>query len=127
MLTYSLIYLAGGLGAVVLLSLMILRIGALMSACPEGAPFARPAAVTIATGFAAIGTGLVLLVGALLPLFPEALDAALPLALGFASLCLGLGFTQAASTLRDVTSGKPESRAAVLRHSAENAPLEPSS
>lgn len=51
--------------------------------------------MTITTGFAAIGAGGVILIGAVLPLL-----AAVPLvgflaALGFAALYIGLGFTHA--------------------------------
>ncbi len=108
MLPYALTYLIAGLITVALLSFMILKIGALMSECPQGeadnTPAARTAAITIATGFAAIGSGGVLLIGAVLPLLADMPELGVAIGLGFAALCLGLGFTQAATTLRTVLS-----------------------
>lgn len=98
----ALTYISLSLAAVCALSVMILRIGALMVACPENGPAVRVATVTVATGFGAIGTGGAILIGALLPLLPSTPLASLLLALGLAALCLGLGFTQAVATLRAV-------------------------
>ena len=58
----------------------------------------------VATGFAAIGAGGVLLIGAGLPVLAQLSIPGALAALGFAALCLGLGFTQAIATLRDVLS-----------------------
>ena len=102
MLPFALTYLFAAMIAVALLSFMILKIGALMSDCPQNGPAARTAAITISTGFAAIGTGGVLLIGAVLPLLADMPELAIALGLGFVSLCLGLGFTQAIATLRAV-------------------------
>lgn len=104
MLPYALTYLFAGMITVALLSFMILKIGAMMSDCPQNGPAARTAAITIATGFAAIGSGGVLLIGAVLPLLPKMPEMGVALGLGFAALCLGLGFTQAIATLRAVMS-----------------------
>ena len=112
MIPYALTYLTAGLIIVALLSYMILKIGALMSQCPQGRtdtsagtnPGARTAAITIATGFAAIGSGGVLLIGAVLPLLADMPELGVVLGLGFVALCLGLGFTQAVATLRSVLS-----------------------
>ena len=90
MLTIGLLYFNLALGAVAALTLMILRIGALVGDCPQNRERAHAIAVTIATGFAAIGAGGVILLGAVLPMLPEAPYAALLLALGFAALCLSL-------------------------------------
>ena len=81
---------------------MILRIGALLGECPQSRATARAGAVTIATGFSAIGAGGVILIGAALALLAQAPMAGFLVALGFAALCLGLGFTHAISTLRAV-------------------------
>jgi hypothetical protein len=112
MLVSTLTYITLALAAVVALTLMILRIGALMTDCPGKGPAARTAAITIATGFASIGTGGVLLIGSVLPLFERDAVFAVPVALGLAALCLGLGFTQAIATLRDVLAPKPPAPAA---------------
>lgn len=100
MITLALVYIALGFGALAALATMILRIGALLGECPQSRATARAGAVTIATGFSAIGAGGVILIGAALPLLPTTPLAGFLLALGFAALCLGLGFTQAVGTLR---------------------------
>ncbi|MEL6888106.1 MAG: hypothetical protein AAFO86_05290, partial [Pseudomonadota bacterium] len=71
-----------------------------VGACPVTQARARAVSITIATGFAAIGAGGVIMIGAVLPMLDDAPFAALMLALGFAALCLGLGFTHAMGTLR---------------------------
>ena len=100
MLIHGVFYIALALGAVVALTQMILRIGAMVGDCPVTQARARAVSVTIATGFAAIGAGGVIMIGAVLPVLGDAPFAALMLALGFAALCLGLGFTHAMGTLR---------------------------
>lgn len=110
MITLALIYIALGFGALAALAFMILRIGALLGECPQSRATARAAAVTIATGYSAIGAGGVILIGAALPLLAEAPMAGFLGALGLAALCLGLGFTQAVGTLRALmydVGGKP--------------------
>lgn len=102
-MTFLIIYLALSLGLVAMLSYMLLKIGKLIADCPQqGSPATRAAAVTVATGFATVGAGAIVLIGALLPLTQSLTVGAMVLALGFASLCLGLGFAQAAAILRDV-------------------------
>ncbi len=100
MLFLAFLYITFALGAVIALTLMILRIGALVGDCPVTRARARAVSITIATGFAAIGAGGVIMIGAVLPVLKDAPFAALMLALGFAALCLGLGFTHAMGTLR---------------------------
>lgn len=107
MLIYSLIYLIFALGALTALSVMILRIGALLETCPDNGPSVRPAIITVATGFAAIGSGGVILIGALVPMLSGAPLVGFFAALGLTSLCLGLGFTQAMATLRAVLDPPP--------------------
>lgn len=88
MLVLATLYIALGFGALAALATMILI------------RTARAASVTIATGFAAIGAGGVILIGAILPMMEQAPLAGFLGALGFAALCLGLVFTQAVGTLR---------------------------
>ena len=102
MIVLAVLYIALGFGALIALAAMILRIGTMLAECPDSGPTVRAAAVTIATGFAAIGAGGVILIGAVLPLLADAPLAGFLAALGFAALCLGLGFTQAVGTLRAV-------------------------
>jgi hypothetical protein len=110
MLILAVIYLAIALGMLVALAAMILKIGTLLGQCPEARHAARAAAVTIATGFCAIGAGGVALIGGALPLVQSEPAAGLLLALGLVALCLGLGFTHAVGTLRAVVSdtAKPD-------------------
>jgi len=98
----ALSYIALAFGGLTALCIMILRIGAMIGTCPNTGAAARAAAVTIATGFAAIGAGGVILIGALLPLNAAQPVVAFLGAAGLASLCLGLGFTHAIGTLRAV-------------------------
>ena len=71
MFVFAAIYIALGFGALAALATMILRIGTLLGECPQSKRIARAASVTIATGFAAIGAGGLILVGAVLPLLAE--------------------------------------------------------
>lgn len=100
MLILATLYIALGFGALAALATIILSIGALLGECPQSIRTARAASVTIATSFAAIGAGGVILIGAILPMMEQAPLAGFLGALGFAALCLGLGFTQAVGTLR---------------------------
>ena len=102
MLILATLYITLGFGALAALALMILRIGDLLGECPLSRATARAGAVTIATGFSAIGAGGVILIGAVLPLLAEVPLAGFLGACGFAALCLGLGFTHAVATLRAV-------------------------
>lgn len=115
MFSFTLAYVALSFAGLAALCRMILRIGAMLGTCPQTGAAARTASVTIATGFAAIGAGGVILIGAVLPLFPQDAFAVFLLALGFASLCLGLGFTHAVGTLRAV----------IAVPNAENTPAKP--
>lgn len=88
-------------GTLGVLGWMIIRIGALVGDCPASDARARAASLTIATGYLAIGAGGVVLGGAV-AVFVELNLAATIAVLGFIVLCLGLGFSNAISTLRAV-------------------------
>lgn len=96
-------YAALAFAILIALSIMLLRIGELMAVCPENGPRIRVSAISIATGFAAIGAGGVALIGAGLIVAADAQLFGLAAAVGLAALCLGLGFTQAVATLRAVS------------------------
>lgn len=102
MLVLLVTYVTLALGALVALSLMILKIGTLLGECPNQNPAAKAAAVAIATGFAAIGAGGVILIGATVPVLADRPYLGLMLSLGLAALCLGLGFSNAVAVLRTV-------------------------
>ncbi|MCX7566899.1 hypothetical protein OS189_11165 [Sulfitobacter sp. F26169L] len=59
----ALLYIALGFGALSALAAMILRIGTLLGECQQSRAVARAGSVTIATRFAAIGAGGVILIG----------------------------------------------------------------
>lgn len=101
MTTLILTYFAIALGMLLGLARMILTIGRTLGDCPETGRRARTAAVTIATGFAAIGTGGVILIASALPTINGGTPVLL-FALGLACLVLGLGFVHAVRQLRDV-------------------------
>lgn len=101
-MTYALItYFAVAVTALLALAAMILAIGKTLGDCPQTGRAARAGAITIATGFTAIGAGAVILIAATLPAFDSAAPATLG-AIGLACLILGLGFTHAVTTLRHV-------------------------
>jgi len=102
MMTLLASYVVLAFAALIALCIMLLRIGDMMADCPQNGPRMRISAISIATGFAAIGAGGVALIGAGLIAAAEAHLFALAAALGLASLCLGLGFSQAVATLRAV-------------------------
>ncbi len=101
LITYAVITLS----VLIALASMILKIGSMLGDCPQSKAIAKSAAVTLATGFCAIGGGGVLLIGSVLPVLQSSAAMALIAALGLAVLCLGLGFTQAVTTLRAVLKG----------------------
>ena len=102
MLSFAVSYFVLILGLLAFLATMILKIGRLLGNCPESGTAARAAAVTIATGFCVIGAGGVILIGAAVPLAHQVLLIGFMLLVGFAALCLGLGFTHAVGTLQGV-------------------------
>lgn len=102
MLNLAILYITLSLTTLVLLAGMIVKIGSLIGGCPDSKRAAKVGAVTVATGYAAIGAGGVVLIGAALPLLQDAPYASLMVALGLAALCLGLGFAHAVGTLRAI-------------------------
>lgn len=102
MLIYVATYIVLTFAALTALCRMILHIATLIGTCPETGGRARATGMTIATGFAAIGAGGLVIFASVMPIYANALPAVFLLALGFASLCLGLGFTHAIATLRAV-------------------------
>ncbi|QBF33561.1 hypothetical protein CFI11_20435 [Thalassococcus sp. S3] len=80
---------------------MILRIGSLLGNCPKSMAGARATALSITTGFIAIGGGGVLLIGALIPLFADYPIMGFLFTLGLAAMCLGMGFAQATIIMRN--------------------------
>ncbi|MBM7066059.1 hypothetical protein [Actibacterium sp. 188UL27-1] len=110
--------------ALIALTIMILKIGVMLGACPINGPSARSAAITIATGFLAIGAGGVCLLAALIAVIPQEDPVALLIALGLASLALGLGFTQAVATMRDVIAQITKAMDKAAVRSAARASLE---
>ncbi|HHC29395.1 MAG TPA: hypothetical protein ENK80_02375 [Rhodobacterales bacterium] len=95
------------LTTLVALSLMILKIGHSLAACPDSPLSVRPATLTVTTGFVALGAGGVVLIGACIPAMDLPLASELFLGLGIASIALGLGFSHAIATLRAVTTPLP--------------------
>lgn len=104
MFTLAATYLGVSLSILFLLSLMILRIGTLLGDCPQSGRAARAGAVTVATGFAAIGAGGIILIGSGLGIARSDPMNVLFACLGIATLCLGLGFTHAVTTLRAIVT-----------------------
>ncbi|MEL6960151.1 MAG: hypothetical protein AAGL89_14490 [Pseudomonadota bacterium] len=100
-LIYLIAYAVLSFSTLLALGWMVLRIGGLMGDCPAARDRAKAASVTIATGYIAIGAGGVVLGGAGVVFLGGQLAVALAM-LGLVVLCLGLGFSNAISTLRAV-------------------------
>lgn len=95
--------------ALVGLSVMIFKVGDALADCPVTGRAAKAGSLTIVTGFVAIGLGGVLLIGAAAMVVPPTLTVqAVVTAFGISVLCLGLGFSQAIATLRDVIAQASE-------------------
>ena len=87
------------------LSYMIFKIGDALTECPVTGRAARAGALTIVTGFIAIGTGAVMIMAAGVFMGFAAINVETVLAaIGVSLLGLGLGFTHAIATLRDVVA-----------------------
>ena len=68
MLFHISLYVGLGLVMVAAMALMILKIGKLLGDCPVSGSAARVGSVTIATGYAMVGLGGVVLIGAVIPM-----------------------------------------------------------
>ena len=113
------LYFVFALAFLAALSAMILKISRSLGDCPQTGRVARAAGVTITTGYTAIGSGAVALIGSALPVVQGGAPATL-FAIGFAALVLGLGFTHAITSLRDVVvSAQPRSEACRLINPAQ--------
>ncbi len=87
------------------LSYMIFRIGEALSDCPATGRAAKAGSLTIVTGFVAIGTGAVMIIAAGVFTALAGINVETVLAaIGVSLLGLGLGFTHAIATLRDVVA-----------------------
>ncbi|MEJ8562844.1 hypothetical protein QTO30_17590 [Yoonia sp. GPGPB17] len=87
------------------LSYMIFRIGDALSDCPATGRAAKAGSLTIVTGFVAIGTGAVMIIAAGIFTALAGINVETVLAaIGVSLLGLGLGFTHAIATLRDVVA-----------------------
>jgi hypothetical protein len=95
------LYLGLALLMLLAMALMILKIGTLLGECPQSGRAAKAGAVTIASGYAMVGLGSVILLGAAIPLLEGGLLALLA-TLGLVAICLGLGFSHAVAILRVV-------------------------
>ncbi len=115
-------YFAVTLAALAGLTAMILAVAKTLGQCPDAGPRARAAGLTIVTGYLSIGGGAVLLITTLPAIGAEA--GILIFAMGLACVILGLGFTQAVTTLRTVLSPAAQP-AAHNRPKVEDVPMEP--
>lgn len=99
-------YFALTLTVLIALAAMIQKIAGALADCPEKGRRARAAGLTIASGFLALGAGAVLMIASL-----PALDqqyVTIIFAMGLACVILGLGFTHAVRTLRNVVEAAPK-------------------
>lgn len=103
----DIIYLTVGLLGLGALCTVLAVIGRVAGACPQIGAAARVGTWVVVTAFAAIGAGIISLGGALLPQLIEGRGDGLYLAIGCVAIALGVGFAQAAGTLRQILRDAP--------------------
>lgn len=111
----DLVYLGTGFAGLAVLCIVLIVIGRAAASCPEIGAAARVSTLVVVTGFCAVGTGVIALIGAALPYLASARGDGLYLATGCLAIALGIGFYNAASTLRDLLAA---ARSAVGRGAA---------
>lgn len=104
----DILYLSISFAGLLSLTAVLRLIGRAASDCPQIGGAARVSALVVMTGFLAIGTGIILLFGAILPELGGNTVQVLYLAVGFCALSLGLGFYAAATMLRDIVQSAPK-------------------
>jgi hypothetical protein len=103
----DIIYLATGFTGLIALCVVLVIIGRAASKCPQIGAAARVGTLVVTTGFAAIGAGVIALIGAALPLLIEGRANGLYIAIGCVAIALGVGFYNAATTLREILRSAP--------------------
>ncbi|MEL6478602.1 MAG: hypothetical protein AAFR17_14830 [Pseudomonadota bacterium] len=98
----DLIYFSGAILGLAALAAVLVVIGKAAAECPQTAGAARLGTWVVTTGFVTLGFGVVAIIGAFLPMLLEGQANGLYIAAGAASIALGIGFWQAATTLRDI-------------------------
>ena len=107
-MTYAIItYLGLNFGILALLTVVIGWIGSEMRQCPKADPGLWVASLAIATSFAVIGGGGVVLAGLVIFAVPDMQVIGVLIATGVSSICLGLGFGQAMANLTSLADRKP--------------------
>lgn len=101
-MTTHVIYFSLAFAGLLAVAAVLVAIGRAAAKCPQTAPAARLATWVVTTGFVSIGTGVVALIGAALPVLRAGEASGLYMALGFAFIALGIGFFLAATNLRDI-------------------------
>ena len=112
---YQLIYLTVSILGLLALAKVILTIGSALAECPQTGPAARAGTLSITAGFVAMGLGVIALGGAWVTGAPSIGIVPVYLALGVVALLLGLGFTQAALSLRKLVLDMTGDAAAVAQ------------
>lgn len=98
----DILYFSIALSGLTALCAVLVVIGRAAAECPQTAGAARLGTWVITAGFAAIGVGIVALVGAILPVLESGRASGLYLATGIVAIVLGIGFYNAAQVLRDL-------------------------
>lgn len=101
---YQLTYLTVAILGLLTLAKVILTIGSALEDCPQTGPVARAGTLSITAGFVAMGLGVIALGGAWVTGAPVVGPVPIYLALGVVAILLGLGFTQAALSLRKLVA-----------------------
>ena len=99
---YQVVYLTFAFLGLAALAKVIWTIGEALGDCPVTGPVAKAGALSIVTGFVAIGLGIIALGGAWIVGTDGLGTVTVYSTLGVIGILLGLGFTQAALTLRQL-------------------------
>lgn len=113
--TALIVYLAAGALSVLALAWLLGQIGRAARDCPVSGPAARAATLGVVGAFAAIGLGVVAMIGAVASEIDAAPVAASLGQYGAASVLLGISFAIAASTLREALSQAMRERLAASK------------
>jgi hypothetical protein len=96
------IYLGFSFTGLAALATILALIGRMAVDCPQMGPAARLGTWVVTTGFVAMGTGVIGVIGAFLPTLLDGRGSGIYLSVGVVAIALGTGFYFAASGLRDI-------------------------
>ncbi|MEM8597085.1 MAG: hypothetical protein AAGF76_11530 [Pseudomonadota bacterium] len=103
----DLIFFAVAIAGLAIVAGILILIGRVAADCPQTVGAARLGTLVVTTGFVAFGAGVVMLIGAALPILSAGAASGLYMAIGLSFIALGIGFQVAASMLREILQAAP--------------------